>query len=345
MMKHTICITVLAAVLGLSLSVCSKQGSPDSGSSSQGTAPRTKARTFRLADNHPDGYPTVLGDLKFAELVKERSNGAILIEVYNNAVLGDERTAIEQTQMGDIQFIRVGTNPLASINTKMNVLSMPFLYRDTEHAFKVLDGPIGEEFLTSMIDNNLLGLCWFDAGVRNFYNAKVEIKTPEDMKGLKIRVQETALMMDLVKALGASPTPMAYEEIYAGIQNGIIDGAENNWPSYMTQSHNEVAKYYVVDGHTRAPEMILVNTQVWEKFSKDEQTLIKQAALEAAEYQRQEWLRQESDYEEQALAKGAVVTKLTSEQHQLFQDAVAGIYAQPGYNSYAELIKQIQETR
>jgi tripartite ATP-independent transporter DctP family solute receptor len=302
-------------------------------------------RVFKLADNHPDGYPTVLGDLKFAELVKERTKGDIVIEVYNNAVLGDEKTTIEQTQMGDIHFIRVGTNPLASINPVMNALSMPYLYRDRDHTFKVLDGPIGEEFLSSITGNGLLGLCWFDAGSRNFYNSKREVHTPADMKGLKIRVQETPLMMDLVSALGASPTPMAYNEIYTGIQNGVIEGAENNWPSYMTQSHNEVAPYFTVDGHTCAPEMILVNVGVWNKFSPEEQKLIKQSALEAATFQREEWVRQESSYEKQAIEKGATVTRLTPEQYQQFMDAVQPIYKQPAYAAYADIIQRVRDVK
>ncbi|GHS87232.1 C4-dicarboxylate ABC transporter [Synergistales bacterium] len=302
-------------------------------------------RVFKLADNHPDGYPTVLGDIRFAELVKERTKGDIVIEVYNNSMLGDEKTAIEQTQMGDIHFIRVGTNPLAPINPIMNALSMPYLYRDRDHAFKVLDGAIGEEFLTSITKDGLLGLCWFDSGSRNFYNSKRAVHTPADMKGLKFRVQETPLMMDLVSSLGASPTPMAYNEIYTGVQNGIIEGAENNWPSYMSQSHNEVAPFFVVDEHTRAPEMILVNTDVWAKFSSDEQKIIKQAALEAATYQREEWVRQENDYAKQAEAKGVTITRLTPEEVKLFMDAVQPIYKQPAYAPYADIIQRIRDVK
>ncbi|MDR2529903.1 MAG: TRAP transporter substrate-binding protein [Synergistaceae bacterium] len=302
-------------------------------------------RVFKLADNHPDGYPTVLGDLKFAQLVKERTKGDIVIEVYNNAVLGDEKTAIEQTQMGDIHFIRVGTNPLAAINPVMNALSMPYLYRDRDHAFKVLDGPIGDEFLNSITRDGLLGLCWFDSGSRNFYNSKREVYTPADMKGLKIRVQETPLMMDLVSSLGASPTPMAYNEIYTGVQNGVIEGAENNWPSYMTQSHNEVAPFFTVDGHTRSPEMILVNVDTWNKFTSEEQKIIKQAALEAATFQREEWVRQETDYEKQAIAKGAKIARPTPEQYQQFMDAVQPIYKQPAYAAYADIIQRVRDVK
>jgi TRAP-type C4-dicarboxylate transport system substrate-binding protein len=166
-------------------------------------------RVFRLADNQPDGYPTVLGDLAMAAYVEKASNGAMKIEVYNNSVLGDEKTTIEQTQTGAIHFIRVGLNPLSSINPIMNALAMPFLFRDRAHMFKVLDGPIGQELMESLKNQHLLGLCWLDAGFRNFYNSQRAVSTPADMVGLKIRVQESALMMDMVRFLGAQPTPMA----------------------------------------------------------------------------------------------------------------------------------------
>jgi tripartite ATP-independent transporter DctP family solute receptor len=302
-------------------------------------------RVYKLADTHPEGYPTVLGDQKFAELVKERTKGDIVIEVYSNAVLGDEKSAVEQTQMGDIQFVRVPANLLSTINPEMNALSMPYLYRDRDHSFRVLDGAIGDEFLESLKNDGLLGLCWFDSGSRNFYNSKREVRVPDDMKGLKIRVQETPLMMDLVSSLGASPTPMAYNEIYSGIQNGVIEGAENNWPSYMSQSHNEVAPYFVADGHTRSPEMILVNTKVWEKFSPEEQAIVKNAALEAAKFQRDEWVRQETEYEKQAVAKGVKIVKPTPEEYQKFVDAVAPIYKQPAYAAYSAVIERIRSVQ
>jgi tripartite ATP-independent transporter DctP family solute receptor len=303
-----------------------------------------KARVFRLADNQPDGYPTVLGDLAMAKYVEEKTGGAIKIEVYNNSVLGDEKTTIEQTQTGDIHFIRVGLNPLSSINPLMNALAMPFLFRDRAHMFKVLDGPIGEELLGSLQKQNLLGLCWFDAGFRNFYNARKEIHTPADMAGLKIRVQESALMMDMIKFLGAAPTPMAYGEVYPGIQNGIIDGAENNWPSYITAGHYEVAKFFTVDGHMSSPEMILINVGVWNSLSDAEKKIIKDGAAEGARVERAAWLQAEQKYEQQARDAGSTITELTPEQHKLFEDALAPLYQQPAYSSYADLIKRVRET-
>ncbi|MDR2435490.1 MAG: TRAP transporter substrate-binding protein [Treponema sp.] len=345
MKKFTVVLVMILALAMAASPLFAGGRSQSSGSSSGSGAAAPRTRVYRLADNQPDGYPTVLGDLAFAKYVEEKTNGAIKIEVYNNSVLGDEKTTIEQTQTGDIHFIRVGLNPLSSLNPIMNALAMPFLFRDREHMFKVLDGPIGEELLGSLQQQNLLGLCWFDAGFRNFYNSKRDIHTPADMVGLRIRVQESALMMDMVRYLGASPTPMAYGEVYPGIQNGIIDGAENNWPSYITAAHFEVAKRFTVDGHMASPEMILVNTGVWNSLSEAEKKIVKDGAMEGAKVERAAWLEAEQRYEKQARDSGSIITELTPEQHKLFEDALAPLYQQPAYASYADIIQRVRDTK
>jgi tripartite ATP-independent transporter DctP family solute receptor len=304
-----------------------------------------KVKVFRLADNQPDGYPTVLGDLAMAAYIDKASNGTMKIEVYNNSVLGDEKTTIEQTQTGAIHFIRVGINPLSSLNPVMNALAMPFLFRDRAHMFKVLDGPIGKEIAESLQGQHLLGLCWLDAGFRNFYNSQRAVSTPADMVGLKIRVQESALMMDMVRFLGAQPTPMAYGEVYSGIQNSVVHGAENNWPSYITAAHFEVAKYFTVDGHMSSPEMILINTEVWNSLTPAEQKIIRDGAMEGARVERAEWLKAEQEYERQARAAGCTITELTSAQHQLFANALMPLYDQPAYASYKDIIQRVRDTQ
>ena len=326
-------LLLLALLLALAVSPIFARGA---GESAGGT------RVYRLADNQPDGYPTVLGDLAFAKYVEEKTNGAIRIEVYNNSVLGDEKTTIEQTQTGAIHFIRVGLNPLSSLNPIMNALAMPFLFRDRPHMFKVLDGQIGQEVMESLKDQHLLGLCWFDAGFRNFYNSQKIVRTPADMVGLKIRVQESALMMDMVRFLGAQPTPMAYGEVYSGIQNGVVHGAENNWPSYITAAHFEVAKFFTVDQHMASPEMILVNTELWNSFTPAEQKIIKDGAMEGARVERAEWLAAEKTYEAQARSSGCTITDLTPEQFRLFQDALMPLYDQPAYVPFADLIRRVR---
>ena len=329
-MKRTIlvlAILALAAVVVL-LPGCRKQ---------------QDVKVFRLADNHPDGYPTVMGDIAFADYVREHSNGKIDIQVFNNSVLGQEREAIEMTQTGAIHFIRVGINPLTSLNPQLYALGMPYLFRDREHMFQVLDGPIGDEIRGFLVDQNLYGLCWFDAGFRNFYNSQKEIRTPADMRGMKIRVQESALMMDMIRFLGASPTPMAYGEIYTSIQNGIVEGAENNWPSYISAGHYEVAKFFTVSQHMASPEMILINTATWDSFTDEEKEIVLAGAVEGARVEREEWLKAEIAYEAQARASGNTITELTPEEFQLFADALAPLYDQPAYTPYAELIRRIRE--
>ena len=299
-------------------------------------------RVFRIADNHPDGYPTVVGGLAFAEYVERASNGRLRIEMFNNAVLGQERETIEMVQTGALDFIRVGVNPLSSLNPDMNALAMPFLFRDRAHKFRVLEGPIGDEISRSLVNQGLLGLAWLDAGFRNFYNSQREIRTPADMVGLRIRVQESALMMDMIRLLGASPTPMAYGEVYTAIQNGIVDGAENNWPSYITAGHFEVARFFTVNQHMASPEMFWVSTQVWNSLSSEDQDIIMRGAHEGARVARAEWLRMEREYEAQARASGNTITELTPAQQQQFVDALAPMYQQPAYTGLAPLIARIR---
>lgn len=312
------------------------------GGSGQQTASN---KVFRMSDNAPDDYPTNIGNLAFAKYISERTNGALKIELFTNAVLGSEREVVEMAQTGSVHFVRMTTSMLAAINPLMNALGMPFLYRDRNHMFKVMDGPIGQEMLESLQRQNLLGLCWYDAGFRNFYNSKREIKTPADMQGLKIRMPESALMMDMVRFLGASPTPMAYGEVYTGIQNGVVDGAENNWPSYITAGHYEVAKYFTVDQHIAAPEMILVNINVWNSFTEAEKKIIREAASEAAKVQRAAWIEAEKKYETQARTAGCIISDLTPAQHQLFVAALEPLYQQSAYVQYADLIKRIREVQ
>jgi tripartite ATP-independent transporter DctP family solute receptor len=277
--------------------------------------------------------------------VEEKTNGAIKIEVFNNSVLGTEKDTIEQTQTGAIHLIRVGINPLSALNPIMNSLAMPFLFRDREHMFNVLDGPVGQEIMESLQDQHLLGLCWFDAGFRNFYNSQREIRKPADMVGLKIRVQESALMMDMVRFLGAQPTPMGYGDVYPGIQNGIIHGAENNWPSYITAAHFEVARYFTVDAHMSSPEMILINTETWNSLSPAEKTIFRDAAQEGAKVERAEWFKAEQEYERQARAAGCTITELSPDELKLFADALMPLYDQPAYAPYKDIIQRVRDVQ
>lgn len=308
-------------------------------------APVQAAVVYQLSDNQPGDYPTTIGDLKFAELVAQRTNGNIKIDVYHSAQLFDEKSAIETAQMGGLAFCRVNAQPLSDFTPALGVLSLPYLFRDEEHLWKVLNGPIGEALLKEMEANGLVGLTYYDSGSRNFYNSKRAVRTPSDMKGLKIRVQQSKLMMGLVEALGASATPMPYGEVYTGLQSGVIDGAENNWPSYYSTSHWEVARYFTLDQHTRTPEVLCMSKAVWDKLSEADKKIIKQAAMESQLVQRKSW----KEYEEKSIkaikaaGKNAIteVTDLAA-----WQKAVMPLYKTldlgPRRDSY---VKQIQDVK
>lgn len=318
---------------------------PASSEAEKPAAPEAKPAetvTMRLADVHAEGYPTVLADKEFARLVEERTNGRIKIEVYPGGQLGDEKAVTEQVQFGALEFARVSLSPVTEFEKSLSVLMLPYIYRDKEHMFRVIDGPIGEKLLKKLEENGLVGLAWYDAGARNFYNAKREIKTPDDMKGLKIRVQETKLMMDLVSSLGASPVAMAFGDVYSALQTGVIDGAENNWPSYDSTHHYEVAKYYTVDEHTRVPEPLLVSRMVMEKLSDEDQAILRQAAKEAAEFERVEWAKSEEISKQKVIDAGCTITYL--ETNQEFQDKVKSIYDEFGAD-YKDLIDEIINTK
>ena len=192
------------------------------------------------AENQAEDYPTTQGAYRFAELVKQRTGGKVEILINAEGILGDERTVIEQLQFGGVDFARVSLSPLSEFVPELNVLQLPYLYTGAEHMWKVLEGEIGDSFLGSFEGSSLVALSWYDAGARNFYNSVRPIEKLEDMKGLTIRVQESELMSDSIRVLGAVPKQMAYGEVYSGLQTGEIDGAENNWPSYESTRHYEV---------------------------------------------------------------------------------------------------------
>ncbi|MFA7109878.1 MAG: TRAP transporter substrate-binding protein [Sphaerochaetaceae bacterium] len=288
------------------------------------TATKDQTIVLRLADNQPDNYPTVIGDKKFAELVEKYSNGRIKVDVYSQAQLGDEKSCIEQVQFGGIDFTRVSISPLSSFNPHLNALQMPYLYRDPDHLWKVLNGEIGQYFLDSMKASNFIGLTYYDSGARSFYTTKKPIYTVSDLKGLKIRVQESDLMMGLVSSLGAVPTPMSYGDVYSSLQSGVIDGAENNWPSYDSSSHYEVAKYYSIDQHTRVPEMLIASKISMDKLSAEDVALIKKAAKDSQQVQIDSWADYAMKSEAKVREAGCKINKINDQAE--FAAAMAPLY-------------------
>lgn len=337
----TILCSVITATL---LSGCSK--SPGINNRLSATADTDKQMerpiVFRLAENQPEDYPTTLGDKKFARLVSERTDGRIQIEVYSGGQLGNEESIVEQIQFGAVDFARVSISPLTQFEKSLEVLMLPYLYRDREHMFKVLDGPIGDNMLSKLIQDGFVALSWYDAGARSFYNTKKEVKTPEDMKGLKIRVQDTTVMKDFVTSLGALPVAMAYGDVYSALQTSIIDGAENNWPSFEATKHYEIAKYLTINEHTRIPELLLASKINMDKISAEDQEIIRKAAVEAALYERAEWIKREEISKKKIESNGVKITYLPSNAE--FKEKVKYLYDKHEKN-YKDIIDQIINTR
>ena len=291
-------------------------------------APRQKEPefVFSYAENQTEDYPTTLGAQKFAELVEERTDGRIRILVQAEGVMGTEHDVIEQMQYGGIHLARVSLSQLAEYIPELNVLQMPYLYTDSAHMWRVLDGEIGDMFLEKVSGNELVGLSWYDAGARNFYNSRQPISCLEDIEGMKIRVQESEMMADMVEALGATAVPTGYADVYSSIERGIVDGAENNWPSYEAMSHYEVAQYYTVDEHTRVPEMQICSEHTWEKLSEEDRQIIRECAWESALYERKLWTEREAESRRIATEHGTQVVELSPEEKKRFQNAVMGVY-------------------
>ncbi len=296
---------------------------------------------FTYAENQPENYPTTEAAYKFSELVYEQTKGRIKIIVHSGGTLGDEVSVIEQLQFGGIDFARASIMSMGELNPKLNILQLPYLYKDSDHMWMVLDGDIGFEFMESLESCGLDALSWYDAGARHFYTTE-KVSCLEDLTGKKIRVAESDLMKALVSALGGIPIPMAYSDVFSALETGEINGAENNWSSYTFTDHHKVAGYMLLDGHNRIPELQLASSVTWDKLSKSDQIIIKSCAIKSAKYERTLWKEQEELSRKKAENAGVIATELTEEEIQRFREAVMPLYAEFG-EQYQELIQKIQE--
>jgi len=300
-------------------------------------------RVFRMACNHAPDFPTNVGNFAFVEYVYRETNGRIRIDLFHSEQLGSETETVQLTQLGEVAFNRLGVAFLASVNPQIGAFAMPFVYRDPAHMFRVLDGPLGDEARRMLIPQGLYGLCWYDAGARHFFtNSASPVRRLEDLRGLRIRAMPTPALMDAIRLLGASPTPMGMGEVYSAIQNGVVEGAENNWPSYYSWSFHEVAPHFTLSGHMAAPEMILVNVGVWNSFSAEDQRIIYRAAAHAAQVQRASWLEFEQRAERSARAAGTQVHTLSPAEQQRFVDALSPMLEMPAWAPVAPLVNRIR---
>ena len=240
-------------------------------------------------DTHPADYPTVRAFRHFGDLVEQRSGGRLRVKLFPGGQLGAERDTLEITSFGGLDFNRVNLAPLNSIEPLTTVFSLPFLFESEEHLRRALDGAPGEAVLASLAPHDMIGLCFYDSGARSFYNVKRPILTPGDMRGLKIRVQNSDLYVAMIRALGADATPMDLGEVYQGLVQGVVDGAENNWPSYQSGRHYEVAPFFSLTRHVMAPEVLLMSKRSWDDLSPSDQAMVKDSARESVPYMRRLW--------------------------------------------------------
>ena len=287
------------------------------------SAVAAQATEFRSSDIHPDDYPTVLAVRHMSETLAKATGGKHSIKVFAKSVLGNEKDTIEQTKLGALAMTRVNVAPMNNICPATMVPTMPFLFRSTEHMRKVLDGPIGDEILKDCEPQGFVGLAFYDSGSRSIYSVKKPVKTVADTKGMKIRVQQSDLWVALMEAMGANATPMPFGEVYTALKTGLVDAAENNYPSYESSRHFEVAKFYNKTEHSMAPEILLFSKKVWDGLSPDEQKQIRAAAKESVGYMRKLWDEREAKSLEVVKAGGAQIIEVDKSS---FQTAARPVY-------------------
>ncbi|MGY6548977.1 MAG: TRAP transporter substrate-binding protein [Roseinatronobacter sp.] len=299
--------------------------------------------TLRSSDTHPDGYPTVAAVEHMGTLITERTDGRICIEIYHSAQLGQEADTIEQTRFGVIDLNRVSMGPFNNLIEETRVVSLPFIFRDTAHMHRVMDGPIGDEILAAFAPHGFVGLAYFDGGSRSFYNRTRPITSIEDMAGLRIRVIQSDVFVDMMSALGASATPMPFGEVFSAIQTGVIDGAENNWPSFESTGHFEVAQYYTLTEHLIVPEVLVMSQIAWDRLSAEDQQIIRDAARESIAVNRQLWAEREQASEEIVRAAGVEVVEKIDKTP--FQDAMGPVYERHANTpALQDLVARIRDT-
>jgi len=297
---------------------------------------------FKASDVHPEGYPTVTAVESMGKKLEKDTNGRLSVQMYASMQLGGEKEAIEQAQVGAIALARVSVGALGPVVNDLNVLNLPFLFRNTAHMQKVIDGAIGQELLDKVTNHptaNLIGLCWMDAGARNMYDTKRPINNMADLKGMKMRVMGNPMFVDMMNSLGGNGVAMGYDQVFTALQTGVVDGAENNSPSFVFDNHYQVAKYYTLTEHLIVPEMVVFSKRIWNQLSKADQTLLLKLGKEAQQEERVLW----NEYEAKALAKmkesGITVVKITDKKP--FQDAVKPVWDKYA-PQFADVIKRIE---
>src|SRR5690348_767848 len=311
-----------------------------------GSAQAQQKLVLKASDVHAAGYPTVVAVENMGKKLAAATNGRITVAMYPAMQLGGEKEAIEQAQIGAIAFARVSVGALGPVVDDLNVFNLPYVFRNTAHMQKVIDGPIGQELLDKVTNSGkgLVGLCWMDAGARNFYDTKKPIKTVADLKGLKLRVIGNPIFVDMANAMGGNGVAMGYDQVFSALQTGVVDGAENNPPSYVFDNHYQVAKFYTLDEHLIVPEMLVFSKKAWDAMSKEDQALLMKFSKEAQQEERKLWEVYEQRAMDKAKAAGIQIIQVSDADKKAFQDAVKPVWDKYG-PKYEATVKRIQETK
>ncbi|WP_179353243.1 TRAP transporter substrate-binding protein [Winogradskyella vidalii] len=274
-------------------------------------------KTLYLAHNMPQTHSVHKGILEFQKALRLKSEGKLDVKIFPDGQLGSEREVLELLQIGSVAITKVSAATLSNFVPEYHVFGIPYLFENKQHQFDVLEGDVGKSILEKGSQFWLRGLCYYDAGSRSFYTSKKAIRTPEDLKGLKIRVMNNQMAINMVNSMGGSATPLAFGELYTAMQQGVVDGAENNPPSFVSSNHYEVSKYYTIDQHSSVPDVLLIGTKFWDKLSKQEKKWVLEAAEVSAKAQKVFW--NASVEESMSIAKAAGVEIIIPEKS-LFQE-------------------------
>lgn len=299
---------------------------------------------FRSADTHGGDYPTVAAVEYMGDLLVERSGGRLDVKVFHSRALGEEKDTIAMVEAGALDIVRTSLAPLNDVVPETRVLSMPFLFRDADHFHTVLSGPIGREILDAFSAHGFIGLAFYDSGARSFYTRETPVRSLADLKGLKIRIQDSDLVAATMRALGAEPVKMPFGQVLTGLLTGIIDGAENNWPSYESTGHFETAGHYTLSRHLMIPEVVVMSKKVWDGLSAEDQALVREAASESQTVMRNLWEARARQSEAAVRAAGVQVYDM--EDRDAVRAAVAPVYDQfltdPRLRSLADRIQAVK---
>lgn len=290
------------------------------------TAPNADARNLRAWNIHVEDYPVSHGMEQFMAEVTEKTNGRITGKIFHGGVLGSQPDAIEQVRLGAIDFAVFSLGPMGPVVPETNVVSLPFIFKSVAQMYRLMDGAAGEAIGRGMEAKGLVALGWYDAGARSFYNSVRPINEPDDLDGLKVRVMNNDLFVGMIESLGGNATPMAFAEVYQSLRTGVVDGAENNPPSYESTNHFEVAKYYSISEHLIIPECLCMSKKTWDTFSEEDQAMMRSAGYASALKQRELWQAREKKSMDAVVAGGTIVNQIDDKAP--FQDAMSGVYEQ-----------------